>query len=235
MTAKEVLARLKALGSDSIKKTLIKHGAREPLFGVKVEELKKLMKQLKNNQSLAIELYDTGNADAMYLAGLMADGSKMTRQQLQHWVQKAYWSNLSEYIVPWVTSESPLGFELALEWIDADKENIAASGWATLGSIVATKSDDDLDIPALKSLLQRIQKNIHTAPSRVKYAMNGYIIALGSYIPTLTDTATKTAQQIGPVTVNTGDTSSKVPAAVDYINKVKAAGKLGKKRKTAKC
>jgi 3-methyladenine DNA glycosylase AlkD len=235
MTVSDVMDTLRSLGNNSIKQTLMKHGAKEPLFGVKVEELKKLLKLLQKDQPLALELYDTGNTDAMYLAGLMADGSQMTKKQLQHWVQKAYWPNLSEYIVPWVTSESPHGFELAQEWIDSGKETTAAAGWSTFGSIVATTNDEELNMTALKTLLKRAEKNIHDAPNRVKYAMNGFVIALGSYVPALTDTALKAAQQIGPVTVYMGNTACKVPFAPDYINKVKAAGKLGKKRKSAKC
>jgi hypothetical protein len=43
------------------------------------------------------------------------------------------------------------------------------------------------------------------------------------------------AAQIGPVYVDTNGTSCKVPDAIDYINKVKDRGSLGKKKKTVKC
>src|SRR5438128_5126671 len=102
MTADEVVKELKAKGSESIKKVLLKHGAKEPFFGVKVEELKKIQKRIKKNHQLALELYDTGISDAMYLAGLITDDGQMTRKDLQRWVEQAYWYMLSEYTVPWV-------------------------------------------------------------------------------------------------------------------------------------
>ncbi|HXS37849.1 MAG TPA: hypothetical protein VN721_14185 [Flavipsychrobacter sp.] len=40
MTAKEIMSELKSLGDEKIKKILLNHGAKEPLFGVKVEHLK---------------------------------------------------------------------------------------------------------------------------------------------------------------------------------------------------
>ena len=40
MTAQEVLAELKKLGSEQTKKTFLRHGAQEPFFGVKVADLK---------------------------------------------------------------------------------------------------------------------------------------------------------------------------------------------------
>jgi 3-methyladenine DNA glycosylase AlkD len=48
------------------------------MFGVKVGDLKPIVKQIKGDQELAMQLYATGNSDAMYLAGLVADGRKMT-------------------------------------------------------------------------------------------------------------------------------------------------------------
>src|SRR5262249_12227965 len=89
MTAHEVVKELKAKGSPSIKKVLMAHGAKEPFFGVKVEELKKIQKRVKKDHALALALYDTGVSDAMYLAGLIADDAKMTKKDLQRWVEKA--------------------------------------------------------------------------------------------------------------------------------------------------
>src|SRR5262245_33590924 len=102
MTAQEVLARLRKLGSESIKKVLVKHGAREPCYGVKVADLKVLQKKIKKDHALSLELFDSGNSDAMYLAGLIAEPAKMSRAQLQKWVKAAYWHMISCYTVAWV-------------------------------------------------------------------------------------------------------------------------------------
>src|SRR5437879_7227022 len=118
MTAAEIVEELKPLGSESIKKVLMKHGIQEPLLGVKVEELKKIQKRIKKDYQLALDLYDTGIYDAMYLAGLIAGALKMTKTDLQKWVTKAHCGALCDYTVPWVAAESRFGRELALEWID---------------------------------------------------------------------------------------------------------------------
>jgi 3-methyladenine DNA glycosylase AlkD len=235
MNTLQVLAKLEALGSESTRKIHEKHGARQPFFGVKVADLKKLQKELKNDQSLAMELYETGNADAMYLAGLMADGSAMSKKQLQSWAEKAYWHTLSEYVVPWVTSESAYGHELAMQWIDDKREHIAAAGWCTLSGLVAIKEDKDLDLKELQSLLERVQKTIHTAPNRVRYTMNGFIISVGGYVSALTAKAIETGKKVGAVQVDMGGTACQVPSAPDYIKKMKDKGYIGKKRKTIKC
>ncbi|HEY7327520.1 MAG TPA: DNA alkylation repair protein [Gemmataceae bacterium] len=235
MTAQEIVEQLKSLGTDSYRKVLQKHGVQEPLFGVKVEDLKKFQKRIKKDYQLALELYDTGIYDAMYLAGLIADDAKMTKKDLRHWISKANCPTICGYTVAWVASESAHGRELALEWIESRKENEAASGWATLSNLVAIEDDADLDMDELTQLLERVQRTIHKQPDRVRYNMNGFLIAVGCYVKELTQLAVKTATQIGPVTVDMGDTSCKVPYAPDYIQKVQKRGAIGKKRKTAKC
>jgi 3-methyladenine DNA glycosylase AlkD len=235
MTSAEVLTQLKSAGSESIKKVLVKHGAREPFYGVKVEDLKKIQKKVKKDYKLSLELFDSGVSDAMYLAGLIADPEKMSKKDIQHWAEKAYWYMLTEHPVAWVASESKYGKELALEWIESDKENIACAGWATLGFMASTKADEELDIKLYKKLIERVGKEIHQAQNRVRSTMNTFVISAGAYISSLTDLAVKTGEKIGKVKVDVGDTACKVPFIPDYIAKMESAGRLGKKRKTARC
>jgi len=171
----------------------------------------------------------------MYLAGLIADDEKMTKEDLQTWVKQAVSNNISEYTVPWVATGSKHGFELATEWINSPKEHIATAGWATLSNIVTLKPDTELDTKQLTQLLERAAKDIRTAPNRVRYTMNGFVIAVGAYSVPLSDKAIATAKKIGTVTVNVDGTACKVPDATEYIIKSQARGSLGKKKKTVKC
>lgn len=236
MTAKELLEELQSLGSDSYKKMLMKnYGVEEPCFGVKIGDLKKIQKRIKKDYQLALDLYDSGNYDAMYLAGLIADDARMTKKDLQGWVEKAYAGALPGSTVPWVAAGSPHGHELALEWIESPKSLVAAAGWTTLSSLVAIKNDAELDLAELKRLLQRVQKTIREAPDAARYAMNAFVIAVGSYVESLTELAIETGEKIGPVTADLGDNECQIPFAPDYIRKVRKHGTIGKKRKTAKC
>src|SRR5262245_14547096 len=234
-TAAEIVAELKPLAKDNYKRILLNHGIQEPVLGVSVENLKKIQKRIKRDYQLALDLYDSGIYDAMYLAGLIADDAKMTKKDLQRWVTNANCPMLCGYTVAWVAAESPHGWDIAREWIDSPKESIATAGWSTLSSLVAIKDDAELDLAELKKLLARLEKTIHQSQNRVRYAMNGFVIALGSYVPALTDACLKAAAKIGRVTVDVGETDCKVPDAAAYIKKVQARGTIGKKRKTAKC
>ena len=65
--------------------------------------------------------------------------------------------------------------------------------------------------------------------------MNGFVIATGCYVSALTNTALKCGGQIGPVTVDVGNTACQVPFAPDHIRKIRERGTIGRKRKSAKC
>ena len=235
VTAQAILKELEPLGSESYARIMRNHGARDPIFGVKISELQKIRKRIKKNYQLALDLFDTGNYDAMYLAGLIADDAKMTKKDLQRWVDQAYCPAIAESTVSWVTAESEHGWDMAIKWIDAKQEKIAAAGWATLSCLVALTEDEALDRAQLKKLLKRVERTIHDQPSRVRSSMNNFVISVGSYVTSLTADAMAAGKNIGEVFVDMGNTACKVPDAVAYIKKVKAHGSLGKKRKTVKC
>jgi 3-methyladenine DNA glycosylase AlkD len=236
-TIASVMAELKKKGSVKTRKIYARHGmATENMFGVSVADLKVIAKTIKGQQAIACELYATGNLDAMYLAGMVADGSQMTAKELNAWAEGA--ANLqmiSEYTVPWVTVENPSGRELALQWMKSKNEHVAASGWCTYSGLLATKPDPDLNFPEIEKLLVAVVKGINDPRNRVRYTMNGFVIAVGAYVKPLLKQAKAAARQIGAVSVDVGDTACKVPLATAYIEKIEAAGRVGQKRKTIRC
>ncbi len=235
MEFQEIMQQLQSMGSESVKKIFINHGINEPLFGVKVGDLKTIQKKIKKDQNLAFKLFETGNYDAMYLAGLIADESKMTKNDIQNWVQKSNNLATCQYTVAWVAAESAFGWQLGLEWINSPNENIAVAGWNSLSGVISMKADADLDLEKIKILLQRVENEIHTTRNMIRYAMNNFIITVGGYVLPLHETAKSIANNIGQVIVSMGNTACKVPLAAEYIAKMEKRGAIGKKKKTIKC
>ena len=234
-TVEQVMTELKKKGDPRRVKVLGPHGAPEDIYGVSVADMKVIARKIKGEQDLALDLYETGNSDAMYLAGMVADGSQMTKKQLDSWAKKASWEMIAEYTVPRITSESKHARDLAMKWIRSRKDLIAAAGWNTYAGILMTTPDEDLDKAEIKLLLKKIENEIDSAPNRVKYTMNGFVIAVGGYYLPLSKQAKATAKKLGKVEVDMNGTSCKVPLATEYIEKIEKAGKAGKKRKTMKC
>ena len=235
MTLDEVMHELAAKASATTKRTLMNHGATEPIFGVRIGDMKPLVKTLKGDQELAMQLYATGNSDAMYLAGLVADGRKMTRVQLDQWAKQAPWHMIAGCSVPWVAAEHPEAIDIALKWIDSPKELIATAGWATLASVVTMRSDEELPMKQLASLLDRVVKTLTSSANRVRYAMNNFVICCGTYVAPLGDHAIATARKLGRVEVDMGGTSCQVPDAESYIIKSRRGAPVAPKRKSVRC
>jgi hypothetical protein len=235
MTLDEVMTELKSRGNERTVTTYRRHGANGEMFGVKIADLKKILKKIKGDQELALELWETGNADAMYLAGLLADGSQMTRKQLDGWARSAWWSMLGAYSVPWVASEHDAAFAIGMKWLKMKNADMACSGWNTYAAAISVRSDEDLDQEEIRGLLQRVESEIDNAPDKVRYCMNDFVVAVASYVKPLLKEAKAVAKRLGKVEVDMGDTACKVPVATDMIAKIESMGRVGKKRKSAKC
>lgn len=236
-TLDSILADLQGKGSEQTRKTYARHGM-DPArtLGVSIADLKPVAKTIKGQQALAYELYETGFMEPMYLAGMVASGARMEGDRLQHWAEGAAGMQMiAEYTVPWVTVEHADGRTLAMQWIASKEEHVASAGWCTYSGLVGTQPDAALDLGELETLLDRVVRGIGGAPDRVRYTMNGFVISVGAYVEPLRERAKAAAREMGAVSVEMGDTACKVPAALGYIEKIEAAGRAGRKRKTIRC
>lgn len=235
MTLPEVMRDLAALGTEQTRRTLVRHGAPEPLFGVRVGDLQPLRRRLRGNQHIALELYRTTNSDAMYLAGLVASGAIMSQDELHSWAQSSRWHLHAGTTVPCVASEHPDAFALAEAWTLAPAELTAIAGWSTLAALVTTRPDEDLPHAVFRSLIARTTRELHNAPDRVRYAMNSFLIACGTYSDTLLPAALASAASLGMITVNMGATACKIPDAASTIARSRRGSLAAPKRKSIRC
>ncbi|WP_249661864.1 DNA alkylation repair protein, partial [Lysinibacillus fusiformis] len=81
------------------------------------------------NQALADKLYATGNYDAMYFAGVIADAKAMTVDDFDRWMDVAYFYMLSDYVVAVTLAEAPIPQEVADAWIASGEELRMSAGW----------------------------------------------------------------------------------------------------------
>ena len=199
MNEAEVFAELASLGDERTCTVWRRHGAPEPLYGVKVADLKKLARRIRGDHELIMSLYASGQPDAQYLAGIVADPARMSDEDIDAWAHGASWYMVAEYSVPGVAASHPSGWDAALRWIDSDRDGPASAGWATLTGIVSIREDDDLDLSMLAKLMDRVRDDIADAGNRTRYTMNGFVIAVGCYVESLSPQARAMALEIGKV------------------------------------
>ena len=235
MDVQTILQKLEALGSERTKKVYMQQGAREPLFGVATGAMKPIVRKIKINQGLAEELYATGNYDAMYLAGMLADPKAMTEADFDRWMEGAYFYMISDFIVAVTLAETDFAQAVSDRWIETGKELYVSAGYSCYCRLLGNRKDEEFDREKLNTMLETVEKTIHSSPDRAKYAMNNFVITAGvSYIP-LHEKAVAVANAIGTVDIFRGKTKCSVPVAANEIQKAAAKGRLGFKRKNVRC
>ena len=230
-----VMRELESLGTARTKKNYLSRGVREPLFGVATGAMKPLKKQIGVDQALAEELWDTGNYDAMYFAGMIADVRVMTEADFDRWMEGAYCPMLSDFVVAVTLAESDLAQEVANRWIRSGDDSRASAGWACYEWLLGWRPDGYFEPEAVRGLLELAAVTIHDASPHLKRAMNNYIVAVGvSYVP-LHDEALKTADHIGVVDVVLNGQVKHLTSAAEQIRSAAAKGRTGFKRRAVRC
>jgi 3-methyladenine DNA glycosylase AlkD len=235
MNLEMVMQELEALGKERTKKIYMSNGAHEPLFGVATGQMKPIVKKIKINQSLAEELYATGNYDAMYFAGIIADPKAMTEKDFERWIDAAYFYMLSDYVVAVTLAEADIAQEVSDKWIASDEELRMSAGWSCYCWLLGNRKDVEFSETKIANMLELVKNTIHDAPERTKYAMNNFIYTVAvSYLP-LHDKAVEIAKEVGPVEVNRDTAKSKFLNASANIQKAVDKEQLGFKRKHVRC
>ncbi|MGG0248706.1 DNA alkylation repair protein [Peribacillus frigoritolerans] len=235
MNVEMVMQELEALGKERTKKMYISNGAHEPLFGVATGAMKPIVRKIKINQDLAEELYSTGNYDAMYFAGIIADPKAMTESDYDRWMDAAYFYMLSDYVVAVTLSESDIAQEVSDKWIASDEELRMSAGWSCYCWLLGNRKDVEFSESKISDMLDLVKITIHESPERTKSAMNNFLSTVGiSYLP-LHEKAVETAKAIGNVEVKRDKKKSSFLNAYESIQKEVGRGRLGFKRKHVRC
>ncbi|WP_054026544.1 DNA alkylation repair protein [Bacillus sp. FJAT-28004] len=235
MNLEMVMQELEALSKDRTKKIYQSNGAQEPLFGVATGQMKPIFKKTKINQPLAEQLYATGNYDAMYFAGIIADPKAMTAADFERWIDGAYFYMLSDFVVAVTLAEADIAQEVADKWIESGEELKMSAGWSCYCWLLGNRPDDEFSESKIANMLEIVKNTIHDSPERAKYAMNNFIYTVGVSYVRLHDTAVEIAKAVGPVEVKKDKKKSNFLLASERIQKAVDKRELGFKRKHVRC
>lgn len=232
MNKETVLKELEAMATPRLKRQYEGNGAKEPVWGVATGKMKPLAKAIGTDQGLADQLYETGNYDAMYFAGIIADPETVDYEK---WVDAAYFYMLSDYVVAVTLAECSKGEEIAQKWINSKEELRRSAGWSCYCWMLGNRKDETFQQETISRLLEQAKKEIHEAPERAKAAMNLFISTVGiSYWP-LHEKALSIAKEIGTTIIAREKKKPLELNALAAIEKEMERGKIGFKRKYVRC
>ncbi len=216
MTLDEVMNQLKSLGNEKLRALNIKNGAGENQFGVKLGDLRTLAKKIKTNHELALELWNTGNTDAMLLATLLMRPRQLNAEELSKMVSSVEYMWLADWLNTNVIKLHPEKEQLRQKWMQSKDIMLGRAGWSLTTERVV-KNPEGLDLSAL---LNRLENEMGDAPVIAQWSMNFCLGEIGIHFPEHRERAVAIGEKLGvfrDYPVSKGCTSPFVPIWVAEI------------------
>lgn len=219
---KETLKKLESLGSEKMRKQNKSRGAEDNQYGVLMGDIRKVAAGIKTDHALAMELWDTGNIDARFLAVLILDPKKLSASELEKLVKSETFTHVADWLYSYVIKDFPEKEKLREKWMKSKEKMTARAGWSLTSGRVA-RAPGGIDINAL---LDRIEKEMPKAEPEVQWTMNSTLANIGINHPSHRKRALAIGEKLGiyrDYPVSKGCTS---PFAPIWINEmVKRQGK----------
>ena len=171
------MTQLQEWGTEMYRKIYAREGITENVYGVLMGKLRGLAKKLKRNHPLALELWNTGNADARLLAAMIMDPAQPTANELKEMVLATKWYRLVDELSWNVLAPSPHAETLRESWMPSKDPMLGRAGWNLL--IAKIDDTDDPAVLPLDQLLKTLETEMLAAPVPKQEAMNRSLAEIG--------------------------------------------------------
>src|SRR5262245_12680307 len=128
MTCNEALSQLEALGSEKMRAQNRKRGSGDNQFGVMMGDIRKVAQKIKTNHKLGLELWDTGNVDARFLAILIMKPTSLSMDDLNRLVSSERFTHVADWLYSYVIKEHPDRDTLRIDWMKSKDAMAARAG-----------------------------------------------------------------------------------------------------------
>ncbi len=216
MTIQEILLHLKSLGDGKVRAHNQKFGAGENQYGVKMGDIRALAKKIKVNHQLALELWETGNVEARFLAILIMKPQELPIEEVDRLVRSEKFPHIADWFSAYVVKLHPENETLRKMWMKSDDPMASRAGWSITADRVAKKAAGH----DLTALLDRIEAEMPTAAPETQWTMNMTLAQIGIHYPQLRSRAVAMGEKMGiyrDYPVSKGCTS---PYAPIWINEM---------------
>lgn len=233
----QILQRLNELGDQKTKEKYIKDGCDTQLFGVKVGDLKKLIKEykLKNDSQLAVELIETKNYDAMYLGFLIMKPSDIDKQLFIKWDSYSEYYRIRIHSLAYGMAEHS-EFEYFINYYQNRDDDISQSIYYAIlaGRVII---DPQFDSELLETTARYIVETINSRQLQncnyTKLEMHNLIGYIGIQVSQLSGLMIELSRlYIEQLSI---ETNNRIANNISFINNAIERDTIGKKRKSARC
>jgi 3-methyladenine DNA glycosylase AlkD len=222
-TLEQALALLESHGNPRVRDMNTRNGAPENQFGVQMGSIRAIAKSIKVNHELGLDLWGTGNVDAMFLATLIVKPKLLSEDELERMSASVTFthprfgmSQLADWLTSYVVKQHPAKEALRRRWMESDHPMLARAGWSLTCERI-TKDAEGLDLSAL---LDRIEREMGSAPRATQWTMNFCLGEIGIRFPEHRQRAIDIGEKLGlyrDYPVSKGCTSPYVPSWIEAM------------------
>ena len=192
-TLEEALKALEKCSNASVRARNARLGATDNQFGVTTGDIRAIAKSIKNNHELGLELWGSGNIDAMLLATLVMKPKLLTEEELEKMSASATFAHVADYFTTSVIKQHPSKEAMRLRGMHSDQAMLARAGWS-LSTERVIKNPEGLDLCALRD---RIEREMGSAPSHAQWTMNYCLAEIGIRFPEHRQRALDIGEKVG--------------------------------------
>ena len=155
MTLQETLDKIMSLGSQENLEGMAKVGINTAkACGATVTDLRKLAKEIKIDQALALKLWETGQHEARILATMIADKHQCDSDLFEKWVMEVNSWDLCDQLCNNLVYKTELGKMKAFEWCAQDEIFVKRAGFAIIANLAAKNKElTDAEIDSYSTLI----------------------------------------------------------------------------------
>ena len=156
--------------------------------------------------TLALRLWETGNADAMLLATMLMDPSQVDEAALEAMIRPLTYTRVLDELAHNVVARSPHAATLRERWMEAPEEYVGRAGWqVTIAAVTDSKAVKAARRAAdgrppgldLDGLLEKIEAEVVRAPLHKQESMTQCLVTIATHYDTYTQRCMALGEQLG--------------------------------------
>ena len=129
----EILNQLRARARPDQLEGMARYGmAVEKRLGVAVPELRQIAKEAGHDHRLALDLWQTGLAEAMIVAAMVDVPSEVTEAQMEEWVRDFNSWDVCDQVCMNCFEKTPLAWRKILDWSRREEEFVKRAAFALM-------------------------------------------------------------------------------------------------------
>jgi len=198
VSARQVLARLEALGDPRIRAAMVRFGVfAKKAYGISTPALQRLAREIGHDHELAEQLWHSGVHEARCLAFFIAEPQKVTEAQMERWARDFYSWDIVDGTCRYLFLYTPFAWKKVYEWSRRKEEYVKRAAFSLM-AYLAVHDKQALDVK-FERLLPILRREAADERNFVRKAVNWALRQIGKRNLRLNRAAIAAAKKIRAV------------------------------------